>query len=150
MLEIIIPVKYTVTRHGRPIGVTDLGFARYDDSSRAGWFIPNEPPAGAAVLDWHGQVNLELRYPDGSVVPTEWIGIQDTERLLALAAEEEEEAIDADQWFDDHGADEPEWMQTREPDWTATENPDWIPDVDDADLPRYQILVRLAAPSAIP
>jgi hypothetical protein len=150
MPEIIIPVKYTVTRHSRPIGVTDLGFARFDDRLRAGWFVPNELSPGAAALDWHGQVNLQLRYPDGSVVPTEWIGIQDTERLLALAAEEEEEAIDADQWFDDYRADEPEWMQTREPDWTATEKPDWIPDVNDADLPRYQILVRLAAPSAIP
>lgn len=150
MPEIIIPVKYTVTRHGRPIGVTDLGFARFDDRSRAGWFVPNGLSPVAAPLDWHGQVNFQLRCRDGSVVPTEWIGIQDTERLLALAAEEEEEAIDTDQWFDDHRTDEPEWMQTCEPDWTATERPDWMPDVDDADLPRYQILVRLAAPSAIP
>jgi hypothetical protein len=141
----IISVEYTVTHHGRPVGVTDLGFARFDDRHRAGWFFPHGlSPAAGAVFDCEGQFNFELRHPDGSIVPTEWIGIQDTERLLKLAAEQQEEELEADQWFDCDCADEPDWMQTEEPDWTASDSPDWLPDVDDSDLPRYQILVRLA------
>ena len=33
---------YTVSSHGRPIGITDLGFARIGGPSRSGWFHPNE------------------------------------------------------------------------------------------------------------
>ena len=147
MRQEITPVDYTVTHHGRPIGVTDLGFARFDDRHRAGWFFPNGlSPAAAAAFDWQGQFDFELRRPDGLIVPTEFVGIQDTERLLALAAEEQEEELEADEWFDDDCADEPDWIQAREPDWMATKSPDWMPDVDGADLPRYQILVRLVAP----
>lgn len=147
MRQAIIPVEYTVTRDGRPVGLTDLGFTRFDDRHRAGWFFPNG--LSPAAFDWQHQFNFELRCPDGSIVPTEWIGIQDTERLLALAAEEEEEALDTDPWFDDDWTDEPDWMQARDPDWMVPERPDWMPDADRTDLPRYQILVRLAARGAI-
>jgi hypothetical protein len=151
MRQAIIPGEYTVTRHGRPIGVTDLCFTRIDDRHRAGWFFPNGlSPAAAAAFDWQRQFNFQLRCPDGSIVPTEWIGIQDTERLFALAAEEQERALDTDSWFDDDWTDEPNWMQGRAPAWTATERPDWMPGVDGAELPRYQIFVRLTAPRAIP
>ena len=154
MHQAVLPVEYTVTRHSRPIGITGLGFTRFDDDHRAGWFFPDDlsPAASAAfaAVDWQREFNFQIRRQDGSIVPTEWIGIQDTHWLLALAAEEQERALDTDPWHDDDRTDEPEWLQPAEPDWTATERPDWMPDVDDADLPRYQILVRLAAPNAIP
>jgi hypothetical protein len=150
MRDAIVPVEYTVTRHRRPIGVADLCFARFDAHLRAGWFFPTAmSPAVATAFDWHCQFDFELRCPDGSIVPTEWIGIQDTERLLAVGAEEDDEALDADSCFDDAGTDEPDWIRAREPDWTP-ERPDWMPDVETADLPRYQILVRLAAPNGVP
>jgi hypothetical protein len=150
MRQAIVPVEYTVTRDSRPIGVTHLSLTRFDDWIRAGWFFPSGmSPAVAAAFDWQCEFNFELRCPDGSIVPTEWIGIQDTERLIALGAEEDEEALDTDSCFDNDWIDEPEWTRPREPDWT-TERPEWMPDVEAVDLPRYQILVRLAAPSAIP
>jgi hypothetical protein len=152
MRQAIIPAEYTVTHHGHPIGVTDLRFARFDDRHRAGWFFPNGlSPAAVAAFDWQGEFNFQLRGPDGSIVPTEWIGIQDTERLIALAAkEEEEQGLETDLGFDDGWTDEPDWMQAGDPDWTATEPPDWMPDADRTELPRYQILVRFAAPGAVP
>jgi hypothetical protein len=149
MHQTIIPFKYTVTRHRLPVGVTDLSFTRFDDQLRAGWFFPCLSPAVAAAFDWQRQFDFELRCPDGSIVATEWIGIQDTERLLAVGAEREEDTLDTDPWFDDDWTDEPDWNNAGEPEWTP-ERPDWMPDVEAADLPRYQILVRLAAPSAIP
>jgi hypothetical protein len=150
MRQAITPVEYAVTRDGARIGVTHLSFTRFDDSMRAGWFFPTGmSPAIAAAFDWQRQFKFELRYPDGSIVPTEWIGLQDTERLFALGAEEDEEAPDTESCFDDDWTDEPDWIRAREPDWT-TERPDWMPDVEVADLPRHQILVRLSAPSAIP
>jgi len=45
MRQQLASVEYTVTSRGRPIGTTDLGFARLDDSWRAGWFLPNERAA---------------------------------------------------------------------------------------------------------
>jgi hypothetical protein len=48
-------MQYTLTSHGRPLGVTDLGFARHDARIRSGWFHPNAlgervMPVIAAVL----------------------------------------------------------------------------------------------------
>ena len=34
-------MSYTISSRGQPIGTTDLGFARFDESSRSGWFRPN-------------------------------------------------------------------------------------------------------------
>ena len=34
-------MQYTITSHGRPIGVTDLGFRYREGPSRMGWFHPN-------------------------------------------------------------------------------------------------------------
>ena len=68
--------------------------------------------------DERESLNLELRDPDGSVIKTEWINIQDTYRLMARAREEmEAEGLEP---FED---DEPE---------------PWEPE-----LPRYQIMVAL-------
>ncbi|MEX2179048.1 MAG: hypothetical protein WD801_10080 [Gemmatimonadaceae bacterium] len=92
-------------------------------------------------------LELELRGPDGSVIPTESIGLQDTEYLLALASEadpndtwesdleppldpELEAAIDHDErlineWFSQ--ATVPEWEED---------------DAGPPAFPRYQIMVR--------
>jgi hypothetical protein len=34
-------VEYIISSRGRPIGTTELGFVRFDGSSRSGWFHPN-------------------------------------------------------------------------------------------------------------
>lgn len=148
---------YTVSSGGRQIGVTDLAFERLPGRSRSGWFHPN---AGLAeALHRVDSLDLTLHREDGSLVPTELVGIQDTEQLLDLGnrddasspAEEEtldpvlEAAVehdlriireqwgDEDDWFADSEWDEIELWRGREP-----------------DFPRYQIHVMLAPGVELP
>lgn len=194
-------MQYTVSSHGRPIGVTDLGFVRTGTPVRSGWFQPNEegaklmplisalhialrtfrqremrqprpcdateprsPDAVADVKEALARVEalkLSLHRPDGSVVPTEMVGIQDAEQLLASNEIDDPSlhgngwSVDADvdgavgdaveQFFDgpwDHelneGSDE---LADLEP---------WLPDDELPALPRYQIHVWLADDAVIP
>lgn len=119
-------MQYSVHSRGRPIGVTDLGFARTGGPYRAGWFHPNAlgqqvmavvtalhvalqasarrhvderrhsrsdtslgdgalPPELAEALENVGALELTLHREDGSIVPTEVIGLQDTEQLQVMA-----------------------------------------------------------------
>src|SRR6185503_15892229 len=52
-----------------------------------------------AAEDHHAALELELRGPDGALIPTVSIGIQDTEFLLSLASDELE-AFDVDSDMD--------------------------------------------------
>lgn len=214
MRQQIAPVEYIVTSRGRPIGTTDLGFTRLEDSWRAGWFFPNDQAADAmaalcAVLpatlaanpklgrshdnpavarrqfarstEWADlaealhrvhELDLELRCADGSIVPTESIGIQDTESLLELG-EADLAQFDLEWWQRDEAA-EPSFETEPDFDGNAdeyanagfdaesprdffddfrTNDGEWSPEDDDDvvdDLPRYQILVMLSRPGAIP
>jgi hypothetical protein len=111
----------------------------------------------ASACDREGAMELELRGPDGALIETEWIALQDTELLLSLAAGD---------------VSEPEWSDepwNREFDSPLTE----MPDLDDDDLmaepglwdeefdvewsdepehsaPRYQIFVGLVDDAAVP
>src|SRR5690348_5235913 len=118
-------VRYTVSSRGRPIGHTDLAFARFPGPHRAGWFHPNadgervmpvvtalhvalqasalrhaaergqprrEPPLDEALpsdlaeaLQRVGELELTLHREDGSLVPTESVGLQDVEQLQVMA-----------------------------------------------------------------
>ena len=53
----------------------------------------------ASAFQHHEALELQLRRDDGSIVPTEDIGIVDTHRLLELAAREEERAPH-EEWSD--------------------------------------------------
>lgn len=78
-------VRYTVWRHGRLLGETDLDFTRWRlPRYRAGRFVLRDP---AAAIEHGRERDLELRRADGTVVPTEWIDIRDntgTEDLVQL------------------------------------------------------------------
>lgn len=153
MRQSIVPVQYTVTSRGRPIGITDLAYARFDDSRRAGWFFPTGLTSEAAeAFEWDGDVELRLRRPDGSVVPTEWIGIRDTVRLLARYPidderwdiDEDPELLVVDEWWND----QTDWTPDDDEAWN--ELCDWVPEGEEVEFPRYQIFVLLAVPGAIP
>jgi hypothetical protein len=96
-------------------------------------------------------VTLTLHAEDGRLIPTEDIGIRDTEVLLALAREAEEE-FDADvdfvdvsveeYGFEDLGSDREALSHSFEPEpWTPDEEPNF---------PRYQVIVFLEDEEAVP
>jgi hypothetical protein len=97
-------------------------------------------------------LDLALHREDGSLVPTELIGIQDTEQLLALADEADEER-DAEEDFDDDFDDAIDGEL--DPDESLLDGAigqitAWIPEDDEPPkFPRYQIHVVLADASAI-
>jgi hypothetical protein len=100
---------------------------------------------------------LELRGPDGSVIPTEWIDVRDTEFLLSLAREDEFDIGDCDAGFPRHtddgridaleevlglaDGDDEGWALELEDDseWHAEEP-----------FPRYQLQVMLRDDAAVP
>lgn len=193
-------MQFTVSSRGRPIGVTDLGFVRFDSRHRSGWLHPNAEggrlipviasvlpamraylardvtgedgrPIGrpelrrttefadladlAEALHHAGSLDLALHLEDGSHVPTEEIGIQDTGQLLAPCrrdeAEDEEEMFGG--WADEEVWDEIE--AAVEADLLFSEDPvdrgePWTPDDEPAVFPRYQIHARLAEGATLP
>src|SRR5262245_40442818 len=110
-----------------------------------------------AAMEHERGLSLELRGPDGTVIPTDDIFIQDNEHLLSLADKadenqsfeeafgepmdpELEEAIahDMELLFGPGGMD----------DW---ESGDWVPEDDEPEaFPRYQIHVRLINDADVP
>jgi len=187
-------VRYIVQSRGRPIGVTDLDFTRFDDFFRSGWLHPNAegerllPRATTSVHDalfalrqhlgssaTHGSgdgtdlvasqafadyaealhhadaLDLTLHLANGSLVPTETIGIQDCDRLVALYGSD----LDADAPPDD--ACDPATMAEIEREveemlegHPAMEREPWAPEEPPSEFPRYQIHVRLLDPADVP
>ena len=138
---------------GRRIGFTDLGFARWDESARAGWFFPDSDADAAEGLDPANRPDLELRGPDGSIVPTEWIGIQDTEAMIARARDyidRWDPDDDTEELLEDECATyEACWSPEMDEDDAEFDAPEWPTAEDEVDFPRYQILLGLAEPNAI-
>jgi hypothetical protein len=112
-------------------------------------------------------LDLELRREDGSIVPTVCIGLQDTHRLVALAAEEEaaaeaavlsEEGLDVESLVEGMEDLEPLDADTLDGDTSADALVDtWTDDFCTAwesehrrKFPRYQIHVELLSGDAIP
>lgn len=102
-------------------------------------------------------LDLELRSPDGRVIATEWIAMQDTQFLLSLAGEPF-----GDDWpSDDTGGFDPEREAALEKAMEAdralldeidegfVEQHDWD-ECAASDLPRYQIHVRLIDNRSVP
>lgn len=122
--------------------------------------------------------DLRLRREDGSLVPTESVGIRDVEALMACYPDDifddaDEDELDEEYDFDDDDPSEA-WKRDslavddddedtvflrelendliRVTEWL--ENPpesvsEWEPD-DEGPMPRYQIFVLLSDPSAVP
>jgi hypothetical protein len=110
-------MHYQLWSRGRLLGETHLGFARCLTTISQGWFHPNAlgerlmpmatgvAPAARtlhvlgsdetaradllAAVDQEEALELELRGENGSVIPTEDIGIIDTHYLLSLARRED-------------------------------------------------------------
>jgi hypothetical protein len=108
-------------------------------------------------------LELELRRGDGSVVPTSDIGIQDTERLVALAEEDDDDGT-ASREVDDElievtgydpqlEADILHDIELVEQGFDDFDDPvtDWRPDdLQEPRFPRYQIHVLLLRDDTIP
>lgn len=108
-------------------------------------------------------LELQLRGPDGKVIPTEDIGVQDTEFLLALARESEETGLASSQeWdpeidailaddavFDDGEDGNDVWdLDDEEPRelWKGYDDGE----IEEGTFPRYQIQVQLLDEDAVP
>jgi hypothetical protein len=160
MPDVVDPLIGNYVRRGRTdpaAPLTHEDFSRFADYEKA--------CRRAAAWD------LRLRREDGTLVPTESVGIRDVEALLACYPDDElfEDELDELFDFDDDPSeawkrsgddDDPkmaalrrdiehdlelidEWMEER------SENHQWTPE-DDEPLPRYQIFVLLSDPSAVP
>lgn len=109
-----------------------------------------------SACDRQDRLELELRAPDGSLIPTESISIRDTEFLVSVSEDEESE-LEYDEWSEDEWElseaeldclddedmfDEIEgWADDYEFDWN--EEPE-------KPFPRYQILVTLLVDKDVP
>jgi hypothetical protein len=104
-----------------------------------------------AQRDQHDALAFELRATDGSVIPTESIHVTDTEYLLAIARERDEEdesspdvrpedVLDSD----DLAALEEQLAEFEE------DHPPWLPDAPEREPARFQIAVMLKDEWAIP
>jgi hypothetical protein len=114
--------------------------------------------AAAAQTHFEG-LELELRAPDGGMVPTEWIDVRDTEFLQSLIDAGENEWPEIESLFPDEAerkllADIEHDAEILEEHFAAIEGdtpPVFDPDEDDERVfPRYQIQVGLFDESAIP
>ena len=96
-----------------------------------------------------------MRAPDGSLIPTEWISIRDTEFLLAVSEDDDLE-LEYEEWSED------EWELSEagcnfDEDDTFDEIEGWADDYEsewneesEKPFPRYQILVNLLADEDVP
>lgn len=141
----------------------DRGFV-LDELQRSALF------ADLAEVFQHTQaLELELRRDDGSVVPTDDIGFQDTHCLQALGEamlEGADQAEDAESWVADDPIEQSEADRQLEmdvqrdlelldlppDDWGDDLASPWVPDdvLDEARFPRYQIHVMLLDGTSIP
>ena len=104
----------------------------------------------AAQFDGYAALAMELRAPDGSVIPTEDIYVTDTEYLISIgneAAEEDEIGPDVpleDLLHPDDFAAFEEHLEELE------EREKWAPDEPEKEFPRFQVSVTLSNEWAIP
>ena len=147
-------MRYSVWHKETLLGTTDFGYVRCMPRHRAGWLEPTEHALAHVDV-----FELELRREDGTVVPTEFLAIQDTERLLARAREAEEEqdrheAIYGEEPLDPEleaaVAHDLELMDTHWQEVEEREGPQpWEPD-EERDWPRFQVFAELMHDADIP
>jgi hypothetical protein len=149
-------VSYSLWSRGRLLGTTELAYVRCMPRLRSGDLSPTDCADLLAAADRLEPLDLELRGPDGEIVPTERIFVRDTERLLALAAEaEREDWDDAEVDVEFALGERLEFDPTRpydEGDLVAPEMDLYqeLEDLEPREFPRWQIHVTLVDDSAIP
>lgn len=110
----------------------------------------------ASACDREGAIELELHGPDGALIETEWIALQDTELLLSLAAGD----LSEPDWFDEpwnrefetppsEVLDDDDDLNAEPGLWDEEFDVEWA-DESDRPLPRYQIFVGLVDDAAVP
>jgi hypothetical protein len=95
---------------------------------------------------------LELRGPNGAVIPTEDIGVQDTEYLRSLNFEEVS-IYDVERGLCEDDLDEETLAEIEEFVEEFKENTRWVSEDEEekeSDLPRYQIQVHLIDEADVP
>jgi hypothetical protein len=110
-----------------------------------------------SACDREAALELELRAPDGSLIATEWIALQDTEFLLSLDDGEIPDDEDYDEWSDDDSNISTAGMSVFDEDdlfnecerWSEEFDSDWA-DEPEKPFPRYQIFVALVNDDAVP
>jgi len=111
----------------------------------------------ASACDREEALELELCGPDGSLIETEWIALQDTEFLLSLADGD----VSEPDWSDDGWDPELEMSLDEMSDFDDDDEFDdpvpWDEDFDleradqpETPFPRYQIFVTLVDDAAVP
>jgi hypothetical protein len=168
-------VRYTVWSRGRLLGETDLGFVYRENEFRCGWFHPTakgeqlmpiatgfafavrnawlmglDPSVRADLAsaeDEEQALGLQLRGPNGALIPTRSITIVDFQNLSSIPREdseadgpldpEQEAEIEAliEEWEND-----PDVREARLLGQTGTET-EW---------PRYQLQVFLVDDRSVP
>jgi hypothetical protein len=111
----------------------------------------------AAACDREEALELELRAPDGSLIATEWIAVQDTEFLLSLDDGDFPDDDEYDEWSDCDSNISTTGMSAFDEDdlfnecerWNEDFGVDWT-DEPEKPFPRYQIFVALVDDDAVP
>lgn len=119
----------------------------------------------AEALDRVAALELTLHREDGTLIPTETVGIQDTERLLSLInwtdlweecdrlVETEVDAVDSSLYLDATHEIEllpGDWEEFGDDDFEITSGEDWQPDPEPDPNERYQVHILLSQENAIP
>jgi hypothetical protein len=154
-----LSVRYTVWSRDRLLGETDLGFVRCMEKLRAGFFHPTELAESLMTFDerssWAQFDDIELRDADGALIPTEDIGIQDTERLLALyPADDDVEPLFPEDEDPELLASIQHDLELLEEHFEYDDSLDLSPSDDatweESRFPRYQIQVTLVDDASVP
>ena len=112
----------------------------------------------AEALHRAGAMELTLHRPDGTLVPTSLIGLQDTHQLLELADEQEgrplSDVLDGtEEWMREleselEGSDD--CLESVDELFDCCTDEGWSPDEEQIEFPRYQVHVLLSEENAIP
>lgn len=151
--EKVMPVATGVSKAGADL-VKSLSGAPPGSPARTHLRETSEYADLAAAEDHYDALELELRGPDGSLIPTEWIDLRDTEFLLSLTDDDLEAArLELDfslEDEDDFGDPPPDFDDA--PDFELEDESDfddapWRPELV---FPRYQVQVMLRDDAAVP
>ena len=153
--EEILPIATAVSRAGADL-VKSLSGAPPGSPARTRLRDSSEYADLAAAEDHYNALEVELRGPDGTVIPTEWIDLRDMEFLLSLTDDDLEgtspELDFASEEEDDFGDPPPGFGDA--PDFDLEDEFEF--DDDDAPwrpervFPRYQLQVMLRDDAAVP
>jgi hypothetical protein len=109
-----------------------------------------------SACDRQDRLDLELRAPDGSLIPTEWISIRDTEFLLSVSEDDDSE-LECDDWSEDEWEVSDAEIGSLDEDDMFDEIEGWVDEYEsewnegpEKPFPRYQILVSLLADEDVP